>query len=98
MRTPGTNYPIDFRTLSHTDILLRHLEPAHLKEIEGLHRIRDATRDVRKAVALFQEVDKDGSGELDEEEFGFLMETLGKGLHMMGGCWGYGDLMGIVQA
>lgn len=54
-----------------------HLEPEQLKEIEGLERIRDATRDVRKAIALFQEVDQDGSGELDEEEFGLLMKTLG---------------------
>lgn len=49
----------------------------HSKEVAGLLRIVAATRDLGKAVALFQEVDQDGSGELDEEEFGTLMETLG---------------------
>eukprot|EP01031_Cornospumella_fuschlensis_P030219 gene30219-36515_t len=58
----------------------RKLEPEQQKEIEGIKRVRDATRDIRKAVALFQEVDKDGSGELDEEEFGYLMQILGMDL------------------
>ncbi|RYH21040.1 hypothetical protein EON65_21675 [archaeon] len=58
----------------------RKLEPEQMKEIEGINRIRDATRDIRKAMALFNEVDKDGSGELDEEEFEYLMQVLGMDL------------------
>jgi hypothetical protein len=55
----------------------RPLSAEQLKVIEGLHRVQDATADIKKAIALFKEVDEDGSGELDEDEFAHLMEAVG---------------------
>ncbi len=43
-----------------------------------LKRVLAATRDIAKAKELFEEMDEDGSGELDEHEFGKLMESIGK--------------------
>ena len=56
--------------------------PGQLKLIEGLRRILDAATEVDKAVELFQEVDVDGSGQLDEGEFGELLQAIGKSLSL----------------
>ena len=56
---------------------LKPIDPEQLKLIEGLINVREATRDIQKAVALFEEVDVDGSGQLDEEEFGALLKMMG---------------------
>lgn len=53
------------------------MDPEQQRVIDGLLLVKQATKDIKKAVALFQEVDKDGSGELDEEEFGQLMQAIG---------------------
>jgi Ran GTPase-activating protein (RanGAP) involved in mRNA processing and transport len=55
----------------------RPLGPEQLKVIDGLKRILAATEDVGKAIDLFKMVDEDGSGELDEEEFSKLIDTVG---------------------
>lgn len=60
---------------------LKPIDPEQLKLIEGLINVREATRDIQKAVALFEEVDVDGSGQLDEEEFGALLKMMGMDSH-----------------
>jgi hypothetical protein len=55
----------------------KNLEPELLRAINGLHKILDATKDRNKALEMFRQADEDGSGELDEEEFGRLMFDLG---------------------
>jgi hypothetical protein len=55
----------------------RPLGQEQLKVIDGLKRILLATEDVGKAIELFQMVDEDGSGELDEEEFAKLIDAVG---------------------
>lgn len=53
------------------------LDEEQTRVIDGLKRVLDTTKDINKAVSLFREMDEDGSGELDEEEFGKLMEAIG---------------------
>jgi Ca2+-binding EF-hand superfamily protein len=43
-----------------------------------LQIVRAAGEDVEAAVALFHDIDADGSGELDEEEFTMLLQSMGK--------------------
>jgi hypothetical protein len=53
------------------------LSNEQLKVIEGLQTIQAATSDIGKAIQLFNMVDEDGSGELDEEEFAKLIDAVG---------------------
>ena len=53
-------------------------DPTQLKVIEGLRKIIEAASDINKAVELFQEMDADGSGQLDEGEFGELLQAIGE--------------------
>lgn len=56
----------------------RPLDPEQQQLIATLKRVLEATRDISKAKELFEEMDEDGSGELDENEFAKLMESIGK--------------------
>ncbi len=56
----------------------RPLDLEQQQLINRLKRVLAATRDIAKAKELFEEMDEDGSGELDEHEFGKLMESIGK--------------------
>lgn len=48
------------------------------KRIENsMHRILKAASNIRQAVALFNEIDADGSGQLDALEFSKLLENMG---------------------
>lgn len=55
----------------------KDLDPEQAKIIEKLQAVQEATRDIQKAIALFNEVDEDGSGQLDESEFGNLLRMMG---------------------
>ena len=44
----------------------------------ALRNIQKAATDRQAALELFRRTDADGSGMLDEEEFGNLLNTLGK--------------------
>ena len=46
-------------------------------QIESLKVVEAAGSHVDSATALFHEIDADGSGELDETEFGHLLESIG---------------------
>jgi hypothetical protein len=59
----------------------RPLDPEQHQLIGRLKRVLDATKDISKARELFEEMDEDGSGELDEQEFGKLMESIGNCQH-----------------
>ncbi|KAJ1440295.1 hypothetical protein B484DRAFT_391337, partial [Ochromonadaceae sp. CCMP2298] len=50
------------------------------EQIESLRIVRAAGEDVEAAVALFHDIDADGSGELDVEEFGCLLQSMGIGM------------------
>jgi len=43
----------------------------------ALKNVQKASADRRAALELFKQTDADGSGMLDEEEFGNLLNTLG---------------------
>lgn len=66
-------------TLSHAVDRSRALTFDHKQKRlrNNLLRIQDAAEDVVKAVSLFQQVDEDGSGELETEEFSVLLKSLG---------------------
>jgi hypothetical protein len=57
----------------HSDETRRRIET-------NLEHLVFSCGDVEKATELFEEVDRDGSGEIDREEFGQLMEEIGLGL------------------
>lgn len=48
-----------------------------LDQIESLKIVQAAASDELSALALFREIDADGSGQLDEEEFGNLLTCMG---------------------
>jgi len=45
--------------------------------VTALNKIVDSAGDIKGAVRLFQEVDEDGSGEVDREELGELINSMG---------------------
>ena len=47
------------------------------KIVKSLTRIADSASDIQAAVRLFQEVDEDESGEVDREELGQLIDSMG---------------------
>ena len=60
------------------DLTHKRLGKQQLEQIESLKLIQAAARDTQMAQALFHEIDEDGSGQLDEEEFGNLLARLGE--------------------
>ena len=60
------------------DYANKRLVPEQLDQIESLKIIQAAASDVQQAQALFHEIDEDGSGQLDEEEFGNLLTCMGE--------------------
>lgn len=55
----------------------KRLMKEQLDQIESLKIVQAAARDEESAMALFREIDADGSGELDENEFGNLLTCMG---------------------
>jgi hypothetical protein len=55
----------------------RPLEPEQAALIASLKIVKEATKDIEMAKELFKEIDEDGSGQLDEDEFGNLMQKIG---------------------
>lgn len=55
----------------------KRLDSDQKATVENLKKIIDASSDITKAVALFNEIDEDGSGELDIDEFTNLTKAIG---------------------
>ncbi len=56
----------------------KRLQKEQHEQIESLKIVQAAASDTESAMALFREIDADGSGQLDEEEFGNLVTCMGK--------------------
>ncbi len=56
----------------------KRLQKEQHEQIESLKIVQAASSDTESAMALFREIDADGSGQLDEEEFGNLVTCMGK--------------------
>ena len=48
-----------------------------MKIVTSLQRVKDAAGNIRKAVHLFAEMDEDGSGQLEANEFSTLLANMG---------------------
>ena len=57
-----------------------YMDDAQKAVISNLRRVQVAAENVEEAKALFQEIDEDGSGELDKEELTGLLQSLGLNL------------------
>ena len=55
----------------------KRLMKEQLDQIESLKIVQAAASDEDSALALFREIDADGSGQLDESEFGNLLTCMG---------------------
>eukprot|EP01032_Pedospumella_encystans_P009853 gene9853-11567_t len=55
----------------------KRLQKEQHEQIESLKIVQAAASDTESAMALFREIDADGSGQLDEEEFGNLVTCMG---------------------
>ena len=54
------------------------LDAEQLSIIESLRVVKSAASNITKALELFKEIDQDGSGQLDKDEFTHLMECMGE--------------------
>lgn len=55
----------------------KRLTPQQKESIKNLKVIRNAANDIETAIMLFNEIDEDKSGQLDEMEFGNLLRSMG---------------------
>ena len=60
------------------DFASKRLSASQLKQIESLRKVKEAAENTQQALELFNEVDEDGSGLIDEDELGHMMTNLGK--------------------
>lgn len=60
-----------------SDERLQYFDARQKEVLASLEKMRMAASNIQFAVRLFQEVDTDGSGELDKEELGKLMAKMG---------------------
>jgi Ca2+-binding EF-hand superfamily protein len=58
----------------------KRLQKAQHEQIESLKIVQVAASNTESALALFREIDEDGSGQLDEQEFGNLLTCMGKSI------------------
>ncbi len=59
---------------------MRHFQPKEVAIVGALTKIKDSAADISAAIHLFQEVDEDGSGEIDREEFAEMVRQMGIGM------------------
>ena len=59
------------------DFASKRLSASQLKQIEVLRKVKEAAENTQMALDLFNEVDEDGSGLIDEDELGQMMKNLG---------------------
>ena len=59
------------------DFASKRLSAPQLKQIEVLRKVKEAAENTQMALDLFNEVDEDGSGLIDEDELGQMMKNLG---------------------
>ena len=59
---------------------MNYFQPKEAAIVEALSKIKDSAADISTAIHLFQEVDEDGSGEIDREEFAEMVRQMGIGM------------------
>jgi hypothetical protein len=56
---------------------VKHFDEGQLRVLENLKKLQAAASDFTLAISLFNEIDEDGSGELDKDELASLMKSIG---------------------
>ena len=59
---------------------MNYFQPKETAIVKALTKIKDSAGDISAAIHLFQEVDEDGSGEIDREEFAEMVRQMGIGM------------------
>ena len=73
----GKTHNLDLVEKVVVDFDSKRLDENQRKSVRNLQRVVDSNESIHKAAELFCEIDKDGSGQLDEQEFTHLLESLG---------------------
>jgi hypothetical protein len=59
---------------------MKYFQAKETTIVNALTKIKDSAADINAAIRLFQEVDEDGSGEIDREEFAEMVRQMGIGM------------------
>lgn len=75
-KTKSRTSPIDLVCIVNQE-RVKYFDASQNLVLQNLKHLQEASGNIQKAVRLFQEIDKDGSGEIDEQELGELMHRIG---------------------